>query len=324
MAGIDMSRVKNIESEIGGDSILAYANKIQGEADGRILPPTEKMGGLYFAERKIWWINKKPYLSNATFGEDDVIQHEIDLAKASKDPDILDLISDADKLAMKPDYLIPWLELQCTFDSSGAATNVKVVGGKGKLLVVGSMLLKSINKQVTSRYTQPDISDRKVGFNLLVSKTGAGMKTEYSAEAWRQPYEMPETYYASYPCPVEYLEGEKLNDNYLRGVIRNYIYGERMPDEATKKATSTAQASGRGGAARGEAARPESTRRGPVEDEPRQEIRRAVQEEAPVQDEPIHETKIEPKAETPKPAAAAPTATEGNRRRRNLLEDIKE
>jgi len=314
-----MSRVKNIESEIGGDSVLIYANKIQGEADGRILPPTEKMGGLYFAERKIWWINKKPFLSNATFGEDDVIQHEIDLAKASKDPDILDLISDVDKLAMKPDYLIPWLELQCTFASSGEATNVKVVGGKGKLLVVGSMLLKSINKQVTSRYTQPDISDRVVGFNLLVSKTGAGMKTEYSAEAWRQAYEMPTNYYASYTCPVEYLEGEKLNDNYLRGIIRNYIYGERAPDEATKKATSVAPVSARGGARNAET-RPEPARRAPQQDEPREEIRRGVQD-APEVEHPT-EDKVEPKAETPKATPAA--TTEGNRKRRNLLDDIQE
>lgn len=289
---LDMNRLKNLDSELGGDSALLYANKITNELDIRILPPTERMGGVYFAERKLWWINNKPYLSNSTFGEDDVIQQEVDIAKTNKDADIQELLADDKKLKSSSDYLIPVLALNCQFGGKGEVISIKVDGGKGKLFVVGKMLLKAINKQVTSKFCQPDITDRVDGFNVLITKTGAGMKTEYGADAHRQSFEMDEKYYLAYPCPVEYLEEERVSDAYLRGIIRNFIYGERLPDESLKKQLNATAA----------------RRTAPVEEEAPKRSRM----EAKVEEEPTTRRQA-PKEDAPK--ADAP-------KRRNLLADL--
>lgn len=246
---LDMGKLKKVQTDLdeGNDDIL-YQNKFGAETDFRILPPTEEMDGVYFVEYVQHWIGGKPYLSNATFGDSDVVKDEIDRAKKLEDKDVAALLADDKKLKLgRKQYLVPGLQLDVTYHNDNTVKSIAVKGDKAKFLSCSSQLLSAINKEVTSRFTQPDITDRVKGFNILLTKTGANLDTEYSARAWRDQYEMPEPFYVTVPNPYEYLRSIRKTDAYLISVIRNYLYGEPLlkdekPETAPERKTQPAAA----------------------------------------------------------------------------------
>jgi hypothetical protein len=180
------------------------------------------------------WINGVKYISPSTFGKPCPLEEELEDAKraSAKDKDLKKLLED---LSMKSEFHIPILPLDVVIEDN-EVVDVKVKGGKAKILTCGPMLMKRINKVVTSRRYQngePEgITHREKGFNLILSKTGEKLDTEYDAEGDVQ-WEMDEKYYEDYPNVYEEAKDEMKSDEYLRGVIRNYLYGEEMPEEET-------------------------------------------------------------------------------------------
>lgn len=237
---------KNLNKKAGsGDDLYLYSSALKEEQDIRILPASPKMNGVYFAEQEVWWVNGKMYQSNSTFGGDDVIDEEIEEARAEGDKDILALIEKKGAKGMpivkkETRYLVPVLLLDCKYNDDDELVSVDVVGDEPKVLVAKPTLIKDINKVFTARPyqngTQDGMADRVKGFNMIVGKTGSGKQTEYFAMGWNEAMEMEEKYYKKIPDVMELRDKMKKSDDYLRSVIRNYLYGEEIiEDENTQE-----------------------------------------------------------------------------------------
>jgi len=239
---VNINALKKLqESFEQGDGLYVFANNIKDELDIRLLPPLKNMNEIWFLEQVGYWIEGKYYISPETFGRDCPIAEEVEKAMAQEDEDLNELLNDKQNFAKKSRYLFPVLVLNAEFDAKGNPVKVSVEGNKAKVMVSGQMLIKAINQIWCSRQyqngTDDGIADRIDGYNILLSKKGKKLNTEYSAIAWREPWEMPEKYYNEKEIPdiVAMTRNEmKLND-YLRAVIRNYLYGEPMPKEGKDK-----------------------------------------------------------------------------------------
>jgi len=240
--GLNLKALKGIQEDLNkrgeGTSLFLYQNEIGEETDVRLLPPLPHMNGIYFIEQIVYWINGKPYTSPETFGEPCPIEAEVEAAKDSGDHDLAELI-DSDDFRKKSKFLMPILLLDCEFDDDGECTKANVVDGKAKILDVGPMLMKRMNKVITSRNfqngTENGIMDREKGFNLILSKTGKKLDTKYDAIGWNTPFEMEEKFYKNYPDVIEIVKKGQMSDEYLESVIRNYLYGEEVLDDKEHK-----------------------------------------------------------------------------------------
>lgn len=231
--GLDLGALKDVQKDLTdrseGGGLFFYQKEIGEETDIRILTPRANLNGKYFIEVIEWWIAGKRYTDPQTFGKRSVIQEIVDEALASSDKDLNKLAGDRDNCRKQSSFWIPILHLQLQNDNT-----FKVVDDKAKVASVGMMLMKSMNKVVTSRKAQVDsefgITDREVGMNLILSKTGSGMKTEYAAVLGDQ-VEMPEKYYQDVPDVYEMAKKDLRPDDYLESVINNYLYGDEiLPD----------------------------------------------------------------------------------------------
>lgn len=246
--GLNIGALKKMQerlNERGGSDGFLYQNKLEAENDIRLMPPLPHQNGIYNQEQIVWWINEKPYISHATFDEKCVIDEEVQAAKKEakqyEDKELQALIDDEKKLSRKTRFIMPILHLKCDFDNSNVCKKISVIGDKPKVLVAGPVLMKAINRLVTSRNFQNGtpfgIMDIEKGTNLLVGKTGKGLNTEYSAEAWQQTWDMVdfEKLYDDTPDVIKITKDELKPNDYLRKIIRNYLYGEAMPKEEEAK-----------------------------------------------------------------------------------------
>lgn len=239
--GLNLNALKQVQENLNkrgsGDGLVVYQSALKEETDVRLLPPLPHMNGMYFIEVIKYWINGKPYVSPATFDKNCPIAEEVDEALASKDKDLKALLEDPDQFKKSSEFLMPALFLDVEWnEGEGKASAVTVIDEKGKILSTGPMLMKAINRVVTSRNFQngtPDgIMDRKKGFNMILTKTGKKLDTQYDAQGWNYAMPMPEDFYGDkIPDVVAFAEKQLKSDEYLRGVIRNYLYGEPMPAE---------------------------------------------------------------------------------------------
>lgn len=253
---LDMKKLNGVQKNLDeGDGNVLFQNKFGNEADIRLLPPHPELEGVYFSECQVNWVGGKSYLSNATFGEADVVDEEVKAAKkeiervkasgtnsekaAIKDLELL--VNDEKKLKLgKKEYIMAILHLDLVLEGS-EVKSLKIHSDKPKFLSCSSQLLGGINKEVVSRFTQPDITDRVKGFNILLQKKGINLDTEYTARAWPQPYEMPDDkFYKDLLNPMDYIRSRKKSDAFLRSVIRNYLYGEPLlKDEKASSETAS-------------------------------------------------------------------------------------
>lgn len=246
MAGLNIAALKGVQEDLnkrtsGGGNFL-YAKDIQEETDFRLLPPPPHMNGLYFLEVITFWINGQKYISPKTFGlpcvMTEIVEEIEQLAKKDKG---LSQLLESDKFSKKSEFWIAGLLLECKFEGN-EATEVNVVDDKAKILSAGTMLLKAINRVVTSRNYQngtPDgIADREKGFNIVLSKTGKKLDTVYDAQGWLYPTEMDEKYYKDIPDVVAIAKKDCYDDTYLEAVINNYFYGDAMPKEKAHRFTA--------------------------------------------------------------------------------------
>lgn len=238
--GLNLDALKEVQENLnnrsGGGGIL-YDNKLGEEVDVRILPPLPHMNGIYFQQQNVVWINGKTYIDPSTFGLQSVLEEEISAAKekAKTDKQLEALLKDWKKFKQETRYVMPILLLEVTFDAKNNPVSVKVTGDKAQFFVCRSAMLKSINALVTGRLyqngTEFGIFDREKGRNMILSKTGVKLDTDYKAQAWPDATVMEEKYYKDIPDVVKFTKDAIKSDAYLRGVIRNYFYGEALPSE---------------------------------------------------------------------------------------------
>lgn len=252
---LDMNALRakdqEIKSRSTGDNNMFYLKDIKDEKEVRILPPNEAMNGLPYVEQKGWWIDGKFYQSNVTFGGKDVIEEELNEAKASGDADILELVNKKKNgiavLKSEYRYLIPAL---CFTEKEVKGDTVYTVDDdRAKIIVCKPSLVGEINKLFTNKRYQngtPDgILDLKKGWNVILTKTGSGKETEYGlfASPTTSVVDPKWVEEANYPDPVAYTERIKASNRHLRSVIRNYLYGEDIiedPKKETKAETKPA------------------------------------------------------------------------------------
>ncbi len=350
---LNLKALKDVQEDLnnrGNGDLYFFANEIKDETDVRLLPPLPHQNGIYFIEQVGYWINKKYYVSPATFDEDCPIDEEIEEAKALGDPDINELLN-SQSIQKKSRFLIPILMLDCKFDKDGECTSYKVVDRKGKILVAGPMLMKAINKVVISRNfqngTEDGIMDRVKGHNLILNKTGKNLDTDYTAIGWNYPLEIEEAYYKpeSIPDIVKITEDDLKSNKFLRGIIRNFLYGEAMPKEGDnakgKPATAPADDEDFKSVPKPKRNAPEPEEE--EEEAPKPKRRAAVAEEEEKAPKAKRVAKPEPEEEEeeetpkPKPKAAAkpkpkpepeaeeeeePAVEDTRPKRRNILKDL--
>lgn len=249
--GIDVAKLRQMGAEIkknaggGGDKLFLYSNKLGEVEDIRILAPRKNLNGAYFVYQEGWWIDGAYYLTRASNGFADVVNAEIEAAKATKDKDLLALINKkkengAPVLKREIRYLVPILHLDCKFDKDEQLIDTTVIDDAPKILVAKPTLLSAINDLVTSRNylngTDDGIADRVKGWHITIGKSGQKLDTTYTAIGWTQQIEMDEKYYGDkVPDILEISNKGIKSDEHVRSVIRNYLYGEAIIPEAEKE-----------------------------------------------------------------------------------------
>jgi len=316
--GLDIKKLRNMQKDLNkkagdGDGIYLFANKLPEELDVRLLPPPAILNGAYFVEQEVWWINGKIYLSNSTEvlgGGVDVIQEEVDAARATKDPDLIALLdkkNDKKAPVVKKEfkYLTALLVLKSEYDDDDVLIKCDVVDTK--VLDSKISLIKAINSVVTARpfqnQTKYGLMDRVKGFNIILGKSGTGLDTKYAAMGWTNPMEMPEEYYDEKKIPNVYEITQKAakSDEYLRSVIRNYLYGEPILEDEKQNASGASDTKDEAKADKPKATAPVTKRA-------------SLANATPVSDNDEEEEEEKPKTA---PVTAAKSATKG----RSLLED---
>lgn len=229
---------KQINSKAGqGDGILFFSNKLTEEGiDIRLLPPKENMNGVYFLEQTGWWVNGKFYPVDP---DNDVIEEEIEEAKASKERDLIALVEKKNNgmsvLKKETRYLLPILILKAVYNDDEELVSVKVE--ETRVLVAKATVLMEINKIVTSKQyqngTKDGIADRVKGWNITLMKEGKGLDTKYHAIGWTERTEIDEKWYEDKNVPdlIKIDNDMRKSEEVTRSVIRNYLYGEPLLEE---------------------------------------------------------------------------------------------
>lgn len=233
----------------GGVNFISQQKNIAPELDIRLTKALPNMGGVFFLRVENFWIDDKKYISAATFKEHCVMKEEILMAQQKNVPEINELIkklsyksksSNLDKL-FRVQYEIPCFVM--SKDAKGEFTIVPVQ--QTAVLQCTKQLCKGITDIVRHRHSRGvdengeewAINDRLKGFNITVtakeSKKGDGK--EYGALKGLQ-CEMPE-----WVDDEEFIYDVVSNckkhmktDDYLRSIMRQYLYGEKALAETSR------------------------------------------------------------------------------------------
>lgn len=245
--GLDIKKLREMQKSIKkkagqGDGLFLYSNKITEEGiDIRILPPKPSMNGVYFLEETGWWINGKFVVVDE---DNDVIEDEIEEARASKDKTLIALLdkkrNNMPIVKKETRYFIPILLLNTKYDDDDELISCTV--DEAKILVAKPTVLTEINAIVTARQfqngTKYGVADRVKGYNITLIKEGSGLNTKYRAIGWNEQTEMDEKYYEDKEIPDVFKIHQKSlkSEEYQISVIRNYLYGEDIiEDEETQE-----------------------------------------------------------------------------------------
>ncbi len=226
----------------GGGAKFFSRKKIaaNSDVDIRILPPVKSLNGLFYLKVTSFWVNKKNYISAATFGEPCVGLQYVKAIEASNNAEAKALLA-SKSFTIQEEYELPILLLDRT---SG---QTKVIDECVKTFDCTWGLIKKFNNLVSHRNYQNGsplgIMDPAKGFNITVSKSVVADKTNYDAMVIPMAEEIDAKYCLEIPDIVENNRKKLVSQAYLKGVFDAYFTGTPMPDESIKNPlTNTTQA----------------------------------------------------------------------------------
>lgn len=230
---LNMDALREAQKELAERTSGLFFNQknITEEFDIRIAPPQEEFNGLYYIETKQYWFGKKPVISRAILGENDIIAEEIEAALLEGDETLTEMIKGSDQFSVKNLFIFPFWKLKADSDEP---TFVSF-----HLMQCTSQLINAITKIATSRQyqnkTEDGIFDLDKGFNLILSKQGQKLNTTYSATGYLTPQAVPAAARSMQVNLIEEVTRTIGSEAYQRSVVRNYLYGEPIVDEESTK-----------------------------------------------------------------------------------------
>ncbi len=250
MGAIDVKRLREEQEKLekrGSRTSNLFINKkdLEEPKEVRIMEPTMSMEKLPWVEVPVWWIGTNKLVSLEFLGEECFIKQELDAIKQSGDPDYLKLLrakrdGKYPQIKFEYEYMLPVLQLN--FDGLSdnldelitgedwdlAKIKERVVDNRIKIATVPLTLIRSITAIATAR-GGTDMTDRVKGFNLLLSKTGKGTNTKYSATRL-DVMPMPVEFYENPLDLVQYVKSYILTEEYQGLVLDNYFDGKQLPE----------------------------------------------------------------------------------------------
>ena len=152
-------------------------------------------------------------------------------------------------------FLAPVLHLALEFDSHDeeSVEKCEVIDDMVKVFVIKPKLMDDYHRVITSKTVNKKggwgAMAQKTGSILQVGREGTGLNTQYHAQFFEKMEDdevwdvlATDKYYTEDAIPdVWKLTTDlKKTDDFLRGIIRNYLYGEDMPvDEKDNSAADT-------------------------------------------------------------------------------------
>ena len=166
----------------GGKRYFSRKNiQANSDVDIRILPPLKSLNGMYYLKVTSYWINRKNYISPATFGLECPATEAVKAINNGSNQALKALVK-ANEFERSEEYLIPILLLERN------GSEVKVVDNCGKIFTATWGMIKQYNNFVTHRNYQNGsplgIFDPVKGFNLTVGKTVSADRTSYTSMVW--------------------------------------------------------------------------------------------------------------------------------------------
>tara|TARA_R110000850_G_scaffold86615_3_gene186489 strand:+ start:43 stop:870 length:828 start_codon:yes stop_codon:yes gene_type:complete len=247
MSTIDWGEVDAQREILEASDNLVFKQKdipMDGSVEVRFLPPWEG-SGTYFKSRTMFWINKKPYMSLASVGLDCPLMEEYKAAQKSTDPEIKALLDHKD-FNVQTDVLYPFLLIDAAYDNNGEPTSIKVNGNMGRVLSCTKGTSAKIQKIICDPKQRRagkgmSVMHRELGRNVTIDKTQDKNFVAYTAKADPSAMDLSskdfDAFYADIPNLDRFLRDQVKDAAYLRGVIRNYLYGDELvaEPEATKE-----------------------------------------------------------------------------------------
>lgn len=251
MLDIDFLKQQGEELENRGGNLKVFnVRKLKSETDIRIMLPTKRMGKLYYFEKITHWIDGHPWVSPATFGEPCPIIEVVEKVKDGSDSSLKALVGKDSKYRRKSTFLMPaFIFSEIKTDAKGNITEFTLMNDGPMLVEVPISVIKDINVIVTSRAYQNasgmSILDITEGRNLIFSKKGSGLDTEYMVIASGNAQPMNADLYKETPCPVELVEQDIKSNEELLEAINVYLYGSggaaAAPADKPKRTFKAAQ-----------------------------------------------------------------------------------
>lgn len=228
---------KAAEAERGtGEYRFLGSKDLDGEGKVlRILDAVhDNMYDVFYFKEVGFWLGNTRVVSKETFDEHCVIKEEIAEAR-SKDEDgsIADLLNSRE-FSDRDTYVMNVLEIDPETD--------EVVGDQVSIF---NFSQSSIFSQIEDLAVSPDyckksdngILDRKYGRNLRLTREGKKLDTKYYvkpldpssiSKKWFKPDNVPDL--------VELAKSKIIqDDDEARAIIRNFLYGEEIPEKSEKK-----------------------------------------------------------------------------------------
>lgn len=202
-----------------------------GDVELRLLPPPSKIGnGIFYLKVISFWINKKNYVSPATFNQPCPIQKAVKQVRESGNPKAAALL-ESRAFSESTDFILP--VVRCGSNSSGEYELI----GKPNIFQCSTTTIKGITGIVSDRRYQNGsnigIFDPEKGRSVIVSKEVSGSNTSYRVIAGPNPFPI-KMEGLDIPDVVKETKSKIYSDEYLFGVISSYLTNSPMPDESLK------------------------------------------------------------------------------------------
>lgn len=238
MNGLNLEALRNDSEAMGSSIFLNQKDLKESGTDFRIDQGSPSLNGKYYLEVVILWLAGKKYVSPKTFGLPDPFEKELDAIRAtpSSDRDARELKALADAVDLKKQ---PKVQYKIEYWVPGRIVNVSIGANnvlesailkECKILSAGKQLTKSINDLIMSRASLSNGSpwgmlDYEKGANVVLTKKGSGLNTEYKAELGDQ-FAVPPQQMNDCIDVYAYAKAVAMTGPEMQKIADAYFYGE--------------------------------------------------------------------------------------------------